>query len=79
MMPQRSDKSTPIIQYLGKRIAARKVKGLNGKEFEVDAEGQRIIPKDDEESPGSLQNASIKPKLKHAKTKNDIQPSTSKA
>ena len=61
MMPK-SDGSTPILAYLGNKIARRKVKGEGGKEFEVDEEGQRVI-KNDKDTPGSaLSTVDLKPK-----------------
>ena len=43
MMPQSEDGSTPIIAYLGKKIARRKMKGPDGKEFEIDENGMRVM------------------------------------
>ena len=43
LIPQSEDGSTPIIAYLGKKIARRKMKGPDGKEFEVDENGMRVM------------------------------------
>ena len=43
MLPPSENGSTPIINYLGPKIAKRKVKGPGGKEIEVDEDGQLIL------------------------------------